>query len=125
VLPQPREWGRRLVPICCLSSSRRTVLYTDIRDFNLPIVYLTYLPLAYLNKLLGIPIQALPYLALDIGAERTLPQVHYRRKRLRGLAMNRIHLGQRDTICALLFLPLLLTAHHRIQCQGLSRVHCA
>jgi hypothetical protein len=112
------------------------VLYTDIHDFNLPIVYLTYLPLAYLSKFLGIPIQALLYLGLWglVGGvlftvQRT-SALNARDRRLvmvvsvyAALAMNRVHLGQRDTICALLFLPLVLTAHQHIQCQNLSRVH--
>jgi hypothetical protein len=112
------------------------VLYSDIRDFNLPIVYLTYLPLAYLSKFLGIPIQALLYLALWglvggvlLAVQRTSGiNAPYRRLVIvvsvyAALSMNRVHLGQRDTVCALLFLPLLLTAHQHIQGKRLSRVH--
>ena len=104
------------------------VLYRDIHDMNLPVVYLLYLPLAWLNKLSGWPMEVWLYGAIwcVVGATLfaicQLPEVSRAARGLvamstafAALTLNRFQLGQRDPVCALLFAGLVIATYRRIR----------
>ena len=111
--------------------SHGAVLYQDIHDFNLPLVYLIYLPFAWLSRLFGLPIQVVMYTGLWslvggvlISLRRT-PGMSSIGRRLMlliiafaALSLHRLDLGQRDPICALLFTGLVISTYRRIQRPG-------
>lgn len=104
--------------------SNGAVLYRDIHDINLPIVYLMYFPIAWFNRLSGLPAPIGLYLAIWglIGGIllliRRLTQLSLFGRRFMVLAVafaalsvNRFEIGQRDPLCAFLFALLVISAY--------------
>ena len=104
------------------------ILYRDIQDINMPVVYLLYLPLAWLQRLSGLPIEAWLYGAIWclVGAlllaiwripelSRTARGVAVLSTAFAALTLNRFQLGQRDPVCAFLFGGLVVATYVRIR----------
>ena len=104
------------------------ILYKDIHDMNPPAVYLMYMPLGWVHQLSGIPIDRLLYSAiLSVTAIIMvliwrIPDLSYIVRSLLALAVafaalsvDRLQLGQRDPLCALLFTGLMISTYLRIQ----------
>lgn len=108
--------------------SEGAVLYRDIHDINLPIVYLVHLPFGWVSTLTGIPIQILLYVFLWAALASFLfwftRLVEFdfftRAVMVFGVAcafltINRFHTGQRDTVCGLLFAGFYAAIYTRIE----------
>jgi hypothetical protein len=100
------------------------ILYKDLQDINLPIVYFIYMPVAWLSSFTHLDIQlALHATLLTLSAyvlylfgkaaspdNRIAQGITLFTVAFAILSLNRLHLAQRDTLCAILFAGLVLSA---------------
>lgn len=104
------------------------VMYRDFYDMNLPIVYMLHLPLAWFNQWFGLRIDLLLYSAIWTVVLGMLLYVWHMPRAsalMRGflvfctafasLSLNRFQTGQRDPLCAFLFVGLVLAVYERMQ----------
>ena len=103
-------------------------LYRDIQDINMPIVYLMYMPLIVLDRLTGIPTHFLMLVSIWglVGCVLVMvvriPQLSFAGRSMlvfatayASLSVNRGHIGQRDPICGLLFVGLVISAYVAVE----------